>query len=71
MFFLFIKGIIFYLKNIGYVYFKKFECEIVNICYIMMDDDIWKLIVIGYISYLGYLKYGSIIYFLKVYFLFF
>lgn len=56
MFFLFIKGIIFYLKNIGYVYFKKFECEIVNICYMMMDDDIWKLIVIGYISYLGYFK---------------
>lgn len=56
IFFLFIKGIILYLENIGYVFFKKFECEIVNICCMMMDDDIWILIVIGYISYLGYLK---------------
>lgn len=56
MFLLPIKGIIPHLKNTGHVYFKKFECEIVNTRHTTTDDDIRKSIAVGHISYSGHLK---------------
>lgn len=51
-----IKGIIPHLENIGHVFFKKFECEIVNTRRTTTDDDIGTSIAIGHISYSGHLK---------------